>query len=44
VIFISRDLGEQIKDRAKVPVIIIENFMNTKEVETKLLDYFKTLQ
>ena len=42
-IFISKDLGERIKDRAKVPVIIIDNFMNNQEVETKLLGYFQTL-
>ena len=42
VIFISKELGEQIKGRAKVPVIIIDNFMNTKEVEQKVLDYYKT--
>lgn len=42
-IFISKDLGERIIDRAKVPVIIIENFMSKKEVETKVLEYFESL-
>lgn len=44
VIFISKDLSERIIDRAKVPVISIDNFMNNAEVEEKTLAYFKTIQ
>lgn len=43
VIFISKELAERIADRAKVPVISINNFMNQAEVEEKTLGYFKTL-
>ena len=43
-IFISKDLGERIKDRAKVPVIIIDNMLSKKEVEEKVLAFFKTLK
>ena len=44
VIFISRDLGERIIDRAKVPVVIVDNFLSKKEVETKVLEYFDSLK
>ena len=44
VIFISAELGERIKDRAKVPVVIVNNFMDDKEVEEKVLAYFATLK
>ncbi len=44
VIFISAELGERIKDRAKVPVVIINNFMDDKEVTEKVLAYFETLK
>lgn len=44
VIFISKELAERITDRVKVPVVIINNFMDKKEVEEKCLDYFKTLE
>lgn len=43
-IFISKELAERIKDRADVPVIVIEDFMNSKEVEEKTLDYMNSLQ
>lgn len=43
VIFISRELSELIMDRAQVPVVVIENFMDSNEVEQKVLDYYKTL-
>ena len=39
VIFISRELAERIEDRATVPVVIIENFMDSSEVEEKVLAY-----
>ena len=42
VIFISRELAERIVDRASVPVIIIENFMDSKEVEEKVLAYMNS--
>jgi PTS system ascorbate-specific IIB component len=42
VIFISRELGEHIKDRAKVPVIEVDNFMNKAEVEQKTLAYLES--
>ena len=44
VIFISAELGERIKDRATVPVVIINNFMDDKEVTEKVLAYFETLK
>ncbi|MCF0110712.1 MAG: PTS sugar transporter subunit IIB [Erysipelotrichaceae bacterium] len=44
VIFISNELAERIADRARVPIVVINNFMNTKEVEQKVLDYYKTLE
>ena len=43
-IFISKELAERIKDRVDVPVIVIEDFMNSKEVEDKTLDYMNSLQ
>ena len=42
VIFISRELAERIVERASVPVIIIENFMDSKEVEEKVLSYMNS--
>lgn len=43
-IFISKDLGERIKGRAKMPVVIIDNLMSKKEVEDKVLEFFKTIK
>ena len=43
VIFISRELAERIIDRANVPLVIIENFMDSNEVEEKTLDYMNSL-
>ncbi|MGI6509155.1 MAG: PTS sugar transporter subunit IIB [Erysipelotrichaceae bacterium] len=43
VIFTSRELGARLTDRAKVPVIILNNFMNKQEVEEKVLAYLKEL-
>ena len=40
----QKELAERIKDRADVPVIVIEDFMNSKEVEEKTLDYMNSLQ
>lgn len=42
-IFISTELAERIQNRAKVPVIAIDNFMNKTEVQEKTLAYFDTL-
>lgn len=39
VIFISKELAERIQDRAKVPIVVINNFMDKKEVEEKTLAY-----
>ena len=39
VIFISRDLAERIVDRADVPVVVVENFMVSSEVEEKVLAF-----
>lgn len=44
VIFISKELAPRIIDRAKVPVIVLKNFMNKKEVEEKVLEYFNSLE
>lgn len=44
VIFISKELGEHIKGRAKVPVIELDNFMNKAEVEEKILAYLNSVQ
>ena len=43
VVFISRELAELIMDRAEIPVIIIENFMDSDEVEEKVKGYFDSL-
>lgn len=42
VIFISRDLGERIADRATMPVVIIENFMDNAEIEEKLKAFMES--
>ena len=39
VIFISRELSELIVERAEVPVVVIDNFMDSTEVEEKVLAY-----
>ena len=44
VIFISRELSELIADRAQVPYIVIENFMDSAEVEEKVLAYMNSLE
>ena len=43
VIFTSKELGDRITERANVPVVILNNFMNKKEVEEKVLAYLKAL-
>lgn len=43
VIFISRELGERIADRARVPVVELDNFMDKAEVEQKTMAYLNSL-
>lgn len=35
VIFTSNELAENLKSRSKVPVIVINNFIDTKEIKEK---------
>jgi len=39
-IFISKDLADRVVDRAKIPIVVITNFMNKKEVEEKTVEFF----
>jgi len=39
-IFISEDLAERVQDRAKVPVVVIKNFMDRNEVKEKAQEFF----
>ena len=41
-IFISEELSDRIKDRAKVPVYAVKNFMDTNEVTEKVLEFLKS--
>lgn len=43
-IFISKELAERIEGRTSVPVISIDNLMNKREVEGKVLDYLNSLE
>ena len=43
VIFISKELAERIEDRATVPVVVINNFMDSAEVEEKVQAYMSSL-
>lgn len=43
VIFTSNELGEGLKKQAKVPVVVITNFINKKEIEEKGLPILKEL-
>jgi len=43
-IFISEDLAERVIDRAKMPIVVITNFMNKKEVEEKTVEFFNDLE
>lgn len=43
-IFTSEELGDRVKDRASVPVVIIKSFVNKKEVTEKTLAFFETLK
>lgn len=42
VIFISKELAERIESRSDIPVLIVNDFMNSNEVETKVLKYMTT--
>jgi len=39
-IFISEDLAERVLDLAEVPVVVITNFMDKKEIEEKTVGFF----
>lgn len=41
VIFISKELSDQIIDRATMPVVTIDDFLNPKEIEEKTLAFMK---
>ncbi|MDN5342989.1 PTS sugar transporter subunit IIB [Oceanotoga sp. DSM 15011] len=43
LVFTSEELGESLKEKMNVPVIIINNFLNKKEVEEKGLEIMKEL-
>ena len=43
VIFTSPELADRMKERAKVPVVVVNNFMDDKEVTEKVLDFFKSI-
>ena len=38
-IFISEDLAERVKERAKIPVVVINNFMDKNEVREKAQEF-----
>ena len=44
VIFISKELGDRIAERATVPVVEINNFMDKAEVEAKVMDYLNSVE
>lgn len=43
-IFTSQELAEAIKNRAKVPVIVIHSFVDKVEIETKAMAFLETLK
>jgi PTS system ascorbate-specific IIB component len=43
-IFISEDLSERVIDRAKMPVVVINNFMDKNEVREKAQEFYKKLE
>jgi len=43
-IFISEDLAERVQDRARMPVVVIRNFMNKNEVKEKTEKFFADLE
>ena len=40
-IFTSAELADRIKERASVPVIVINSFVDKKEITDKVLQYFQ---
>lgn len=43
VIFTSQELAEALKNRAKVPVIVINSFVNKQEIEEKAMAFVAEL-
>lgn len=43
-IFTSQELAQTIKNRAKVPVIVIHSFVDKVEIETKAMAFLETLK
>lgn len=43
VIFTSEELADRIKERATVPVVVVNSFVNNQEITEKVLDYFHNL-
>jgi len=41
VIFISSSLADTIADRAQVPLVLIDNFMDKEELTNKLVEFLK---
>ena len=41
VIFISHELADRIQDRASMPIVTIDDFLNSKEIEEKTLAFMK---
>ena len=44
VIFTSEELAEALKSRAKVPVIVIQSFVNKVEIQEKAMAFVETLK
>lgn len=44
VIFTSQELSENLKNRAKVPVIVINSFVDKVEIETKAMAFVESLK
>jgi PTS system ascorbate-specific IIB component len=44
VIFTSKELAETMTKRAKVPVVVIDSFVDKKEILEKLLKFVKTIK
>lgn len=43
VIFTSEELADRIKERATVPVVVVNSFVNNQEITEKVLNYFHNL-
>lgn len=43
-IFTSQELGEALRSRAKVPVIVIDSFVNKQEIEEKAMAFVAELE